>query len=336
MNNLITMQTLGTTGQWGNQIFQYAYVRTFAKRHGCNYAVPSWGGQYLFGHEDPHVDKFPALPRIVEHYSQIEWNQCYGIPSPPTQEEQLDHDFYGWGQYHTSWYAPDKEFIQGLYDVVSPERERVAPALANLGGMGKTLIVFHLRRSDAGREIYFLTPVTWFLKWLHEHWRDYDDPVLYISTETPELAGYFRHYHPVVMEDLGLEPAAVPPGYIYPYGDRFNDLRQLDFFPDWYVMQHADVIVASDSTFSFSAAWTSREDQKYYRARLSTQRFELVDPWDGDVSWREHLNDYPGIPGTQMDENPTYGDHWKNHSAKFPSVQLDQEEIEYWIEKSKP
>ena len=57
--------------------------------------------------------------------------------------------------------------------------------------------------------------------------------------------------------------------------------------------------------------------------------FNRVDPWNGDVSWREHLNDHPGIPGTQTDENPIYGDsYWKNWSAKYPAVPLDPKEIE--------
>jgi len=325
MPNLITMSRLGTTGQWGNQVIQYAYIRTCAKRYGCDYAVPKWAGQYLFGHNDPAITR--QLPPARETYAPTPYESCFGYPTPPSQGAQIDHDFIGWAQYHTSWYAPDREFIQGLYDVVSPERERVRPVIEQLRERGKTLVVFHLRRSDAGRMIFFLTPVTWFLLWLRAHWHALVEPVLYIATEEPALVRHFRYYNPVTMEDVGVPARGAPHGYIYPYGNRYHHLRQLDFFPDWYVMQNADIVVAADSTFSFSAAWTSRTVQEYWRARLSTQHFETVDPWDGDVSWREHLNDYPGIPGTQTDTNPIYGDYWKNYSARYPSVPLDPADI---------
>ncbi len=326
VSDMITMSRLGTAGQWGNQVIQYAYMRVCARRYGCDYGVPSWAGQYLFGHDDPPVKC--VLPEVHERYGPCQYEQCFGVPSPPSKEEQLGHNFMGWAQYHTSWYAPDKKFILSLYDAVPPELDRVQPALKVLRTLGKTLVVFHLRRSDAGRMIFHLTPVTWYLRWLREHWKRLEDPVLYIATEEPELAHAFRHYDPVMMEDLGIKARAQPPKYQYPYGDKFHDLRQLDFFPDWYVMQNADVVVGSDSTFSFTAVWTSRINQEYWRSRLSRQCFERIDdPWNADASWREHLNDYPGIPGTQIDSNPTYDEYWRSHTTQFPAIPLDPEEV---------
>lgn len=332
MKRKITMRTFGKAGQWGNQVFQYAFLRTYAKRYGLDYEIPPWAGRYLFGHDDPLCAG--NLPAYRETFGPSTQEWYFGEQLPPHGDECADHDFIGYAQYHTSWYAPDKDFIRGLFEVIEPERQRVAAAMSRLRAMGKTVVAFHLRRSDAGRMIFFLTPVTWYLRWLREHWTGLDGPVLYIATEDPQLVRYFVHYDPVTMETLGIAPRAAPPEYIYPYGDRYHDLRQLDFFPDWYVMQNCDLLVASDSTFSFTAAWTSRTIRSYQRARLSTQRFEEVDPWNADVSWREHLNDYPGIPGTQMDENPIYGDHWRNFSAKFPSVPLDESEAAALMERS--
>ena len=325
MSAKLTMGGLGRQGQWGNQVIQYAFIRAAAKRFGLDYELPAWAGQYLFGHVDPPITK--TLPQFCETYQPTKHERIFGLPIPPGVSDLRDRNFSGYAQYHTSWYAPDKEFLLGLYDVVSPERERVEPALDRLRGMGKTLIVLHLRRSDAGRMIFFLTPITWYLRWLREHWRRFENPILYIATEEPALVRYFVHYQPVMMEGLGLVARQQPPNYVYPYGDRYHDLRQLDFFPDWYIMQHADIVAGSDSTFSFSAAWMNRHVREYWRARLRTQRFEQIDPWNAEVSWREHLNDYPGIPGTQTDSNPIYGDHWRNYSAKHPSVPLDPEEI---------
>lgn len=323
---IVTMSGLGREGQWGNQVIQYAFIRTFAKRHGCEYGVPPWAGQFLFGRSDPHVSV--QLPHFRERYEPTKHEAIFGIPIPPTGAELIGRNFIGYAQYHTSWYAPDREFILSLYDTIAPEQTRVERLLSLIRERGKTIVAIHIRRSDSGRMIWHLTPITWYLRWLRDNWERLDEPVLYVATEDPSLKRYFVKWNPLMMEDLGVEAQGKPPAYHYPYGNRFHHLRQLDFFPDWYVMQHADVLVGSDSTFSFSAAWISRCVREYWRSRLSTQRFEMIDPWDCHVSWREHLNDYPDIPGTQADSNPLYGDHWRNFTATHPSVPEDPKEIE--------
>lgn len=325
------MSSLGRSGQWGNQVTQYAYIRTCALRYGCIHQVPPWAGQYFFGHQDPKIDR--RLPFCQEHYGDTEHQRCFGYPTPLTEEEVVSHDWTGWGQYHTSWYAPDREFLLGLYQTIPPELHRVKPVMDALRSNGSTVVALHIRRSDAGRMIFFLTPVTWYLRWLRENWGRLHKPILYIAHEDESLVDYFREYDPWTMERIGIVPRTTPPNYTYPYGKDYTTLRQLDFFPDWYVMQQADIVVGSDSTFSFTAAWLSRQNKEYWRARLSTQRFELVDPWNGDFSWREHLDDYPGIPGTQLDDNPTYGNHWANYTPKHPSVPIDPEELKELMQR---
>ena len=65
-NNTITMSRLGTHGQWGNQLIQYAFTRVYARRHHLRYQVPEWGGQYLYGFADPPITE--ELPSWVEVY----------------------------------------------------------------------------------------------------------------------------------------------------------------------------------------------------------------------------------------------------------------------------
>lgn len=321
----ITMRELGRHGQWGNQLFEYMFIRVAAKRLGINYEVPIWAGQRIFGHKDPPITSTFATVR--ETYSDAE----LVIFSPPVPFKQLDvlinRNFHGYGQFHMSWYAPDKAFIQQLFEAVPPIAPKMQQAMARLRQRGKTVIAFHIRRSDAGRLLFHLTPVTWYLQWLRDNWKRFEDPVLYIASEDPTVAEYFVHYAPVMMEDIGIVPKDKPADYFYPHGKQFTHVRQLDFFTDWYVLQHCDVMVASDSTFSFSAAVANTALKECWRSRLSTQQFELIDPWDSHTSWREMLDDYPGIPGTQLDSNETYAAHWKGYVPKYPSVPLDPEEI---------
>ena len=322
----ISMKKLGIHGQFGNQIIQYAFIRTYAMRCGLDYRLAKWCGQYLFGHEDPPIDE--KLPDWHESREPAQPDAIYGKPIPPVGDECAGRDVHGWFQYHTSWYAPDKPFIQSLFVPVSPARQRVVDTMARLRERGRTVVSIHLRRGDSGRLIFFFTPVVWCLKWLHQNWERFDEPVLFLATEDSSWAKYFHHYRPVLAEDLGIDYVhEAPDHYIYPYGRNYTDPRQLDFFPDWYVLQNSDVVVASDSTFSVSAAWTSTTIKEFWRPRLSLRGFEQCDPWDMDVVTREHLDNFPGIPGTQLDENSRFWGAWR---PKHPSVPETVEEIARW------
>ena len=215
--------------------------------------------------------------------------------------------------------------------------------------MGTTIIGLHLRRGDSGRLIWPYTPITWALRWLHANWLRFSNPVLFIATETPSLVEYFRGYGAVSATDLGIVLGdKPPPKYTYPYQERPDRKCQMDFFPDWFLLQHSDVIVASESTFSVVAAWLSRTVQELWRMRLSFDPdgptpygnasngscgFEyLPDPWEMEFSSREHLDDYPRIPGTQIDTNPLFEEAWKDWKPKHQSVPEDPEEIQRWMD----
>ena len=329
MQRVITMRKLGFMGQAGNQFMQVAFVRTYAKRFGLDYQLPPWGGQYLFGHADPPVTA--KLPQWKEPQEPCKYGEPYGIPIPPVGDECVNHDFVGWAQYRTSWYAPDKDFIQGLFRVVSPERDRVEPALELLRAKGDTIISLHLRRGDSGRLIFPLTPIVWCLKWLHEHWGRFKNPALFIATEDISLVKYFHYYNPVVDQDLGIVPTGKPPPeYRYPHTRDKPSPQSLDWFPDWYILQHSDVLLASDSSYSVTAAMMNRSIQEFWRPRLSLQRFEQCDPWNMSFITKEHLDDHRGIPGTQLDSNPRFAHCWGNFKPTYPSVPETEAMIKEW------
>jgi hypothetical protein len=320
MQRLITMSTLGQIAQAGNHLAQYAFLRWYAHLHGAEYQCPRWVGQYLFGFQDPPVTV--KLPQVEERVGPAPPGRI-GIPIPPVGDEWIGHDWKGYGQFDTAWYQPGREFIQGLYrEPAEPQRSRVLPLVDKLRQRGKTLIGLHLRRGDSGRVIYPFTPIEWCLRWLHDNWQRFDDPVLYCSTEQASLASWFCHYNPVVAEDLGITFKAEPyPGYHYPFPIEPRKARQLDFFPDWAILQRCDVLLASDSSFSMTAAWTSTTLRECWRMKLSLRDFERTDPWDMHFCNREHLDDYPGIPGTAIDSNPGFG--WEGFRPKHKAVPED-------------
>src|SRR5262245_12280684 len=85
----ITISCLGSTGRFANQLFQYAYGRLYALRHGATAAFPVWEGQQLFGLEDPPCDGV-ALPRLTFNGFSDEDRRLWEADDPP-----IDVDLWG-------------------------------------------------------------------------------------------------------------------------------------------------------------------------------------------------------------------------------------------------
>jgi hypothetical protein len=320
MTGIVSMSTLGKLAQWGNHVVQYAFIRSYAKGLGAEYRVPRWAGQYLFGFKDQPVTR--RLEKYQERTVPVPAGRV-GLPIPPRGTECLNKDFFGFAQYDTAYYQRHKEFIQSLYaNPVEPQASRVEKILHDLKERGDTIIGMHLRRGDIGRTIYPITPIEWCLRWLHFNWRRFSNPVLYISTEDETLASWFKNYNPCLPEDLGVVFTAKPyPFYTYPFSVKRAKARQLDFFPDWYILQHSDVVLASDSSFSMTAAWTSTTIKEVWRAKLSIRGFELTNPWNMHFCNREHMEDFPGIPGISVDSNPGLG--WDGFTQTVKAIPED-------------
>ena len=92
--NIITMTKLGQMGRFGNQVFQYMFLKTYARRHGLKVQVPKWIGNDLFGTTDPVptqqfpefqelYDKYPermVVPRLNAVLSDVDFNGFFPIP----------------------------------------------------------------------------------------------------------------------------------------------------------------------------------------------------------------------------------------------------------------
>jgi hypothetical protein len=63
----VSMTSLGRHGRWGNSVFQYMFLKSFAREYGLECEVPTWPGQRLFG----HVDRPVTLSRAGSHRWRI-------------------------------------------------------------------------------------------------------------------------------------------------------------------------------------------------------------------------------------------------------------------------
>ena len=299
---MITMSCLGRKGRWGNQVFQYMFLRTYAKRCNTDYQCGKWIGQRLMGHEDPSISAY--LPIMKERLSNP--NDELATSFPPEGSAANGTDYNGYCQYHTSYYAQDKSFIKTLFQPIGPVRNRLEPVVDKLRSRGSTVIGLHMRRGDTGRLIYYLTPNSWYLDWLEKNWSAFENPVLFIASENPEDRVAFSKYNPVMSSDL-LDLSNHPyPIYNYLLYDMTNPSPiAMDWFPDWWLLYNCDILLFGNSTFSFTAAMLGKA-RSAWRSRLSTQKFEPVDPWNSYPLVREDLRDYPGVANTWYDNNPKW------------------------------
>lgn len=72
MQKIVQFTQLGKYGRFGNQLFQYAFARTYAEKYNADLEIPNWVGEKIFknvSHQKPSC----KLSRIEE--SKLSWGQ---------------------------------------------------------------------------------------------------------------------------------------------------------------------------------------------------------------------------------------------------------------------
>lgn len=256
---VITMSTLGKNGRFGNQLFQYAFLKTYALRYQCIVQTPVWIGQHLFGLKDyPNII---PLPMVKQESEKLELDP---IPHTPI----VNVDFWGYFQYHTSYYAPYKEYIRSLFKPIFPIQVLMNEGVSRLRSRGNTVVGFHFRRGDYedyDDKIFFCAPTAWYKEWLEENWSKLDSPVLFIaSDELEKVLGDFQEYNPVTSDDLGISLPLAP------------------YYPDFYFLSQCDIVLISNSSFSFAACMLNKKGQLFLRPDRDLAQMIPFDPWNSE------------------------------------------------------
>ncbi|MGB7894786.1 MAG: FkbM family methyltransferase [Microcoleus sp.] len=272
---LITMAAF-EIARFGNQIFDYAFLKMYTKEHGMRLELPAWPGQYLFGHNEPPISH--PLPQVVEQqypYKNSE-SAILNAPQPITNA-----DFFGFFQFHTKYHAQQKEYFCSLFKPVSEVEAKMQEAVNSLRKRGKTVVALHLRRGDyswASDIVPYLSiaPNEWYREWLDGFWETLDEPVLFIaSDEIENVVGDFADYNPITAKDLGVEMPEAP------------------FYPDFYILSQCDVLATSNSTFSFAAAMLNERCKFFFRPNLQKNKLIPFDPWNSEPLLRDNPHQKP-------------------------------------------
>ena len=260
---VVTMSCLGRIGRFGNQLFQYAFLRHYARSRGLEVQTPHWVGQELFGHADPPITL--TLPVVYE----LSWDVETALLTRPELNVQ-NADLWGYFLLPTGFYAPEQRWFRDLFQPVGEPAETVSAAAAELRQRGATIIGLHVRRGDktAGRHV--LTPLATYRGWLQERWSGWPSPVLFIATDDPAIAAEFSEFQPVLAAELG-------------------ETTDPEFYLDFFLLTQCDVLLISNSTFSFAAAMLNERAAQFVRPTPETGELVEFDPWDARPVLRDDL-----------------------------------------------
>lgn len=255
----VTVSNLGTRGRYGNHIFQYMFLRTYAKDRGYVAETPDWIGRYLFGADDPLLSD-PSLYREVKQ-DGLTLADCHIVNAT---EDMPFADFNGFFQYRTNYYEPHKDFIRTLFRPSDEVREALAGAKQAFDALQGPVAGVHIRRGDYGYGHFFLAPEEWYLDWLEEYGKGEPVTVFLASDEPDRVRGAFGKHRVVTCADLGAELPKVP------------------HYPDFHFLSQCDALATSNSSFSFVAAMLNEKADAFMRPDLGQKKLIAFDPWDAE------------------------------------------------------
>lgn len=288
---VLTMSSIGQLGRFGNQLFQYAFLRICAQKSEARIECPPWIGQTLFGHNDAPISRrlpaaierwevgknmFDLVPEFIPYIEKLADARSSRVGAEALEEGLVNVDLWGFFQMHTRFLKPYKEYFRALFQPVSDLKTPLEDGLNLLRSKGKTIIGIHIRRGDfitvPLARYTLLVPAKWWCDWLDGIWGELESPVLFLcSDDLDSIVPEFGRFSPITFRDLNVK---LP--------DRMNDLN-LEFYIDFFVLSNCDVVGISNSSFSFVASMLNEHAKMFVRPhRDFSTKFTVFDPWNSE------------------------------------------------------
>lgn len=268
---------MGKRGRFANQIFQYAFLKIYAKKHNLQVETPKWIGRELFGCDDVVCRRdFPSVRIPNDSISFVtDLNLHHEQPLTNT-------NIRGYFQYHTKSYVEYKNYFRSLFQPVPNIISKLGTRFEQLKEKADLVVGLHIRRGDFGFDQFFLSPSEWYKEWLDSFWDKLKNPVLFIaSDEANKVVKDFVKYNPITVKDLDVDL------------EFFNQSKKKACYPDFYFLTQCDKVAVSNSSFSFAACMLNEVASVFVRPRLSLRKLILFDPWNAPPMFRdERVEDY--------------------------------------------
>ena len=284
---LLTMSSIGQLGRFGNQLFQYAFLRLCAEKSGARVECPAWVGQTLFGHQDSTVSRrlppaierkdeqeslFDVISEFIPYVEKLADAKSSRVGIEALNTGLVNVDLWGFFQFHTRYFKPHQQYFRSLYQPVDDLKLALEDGLNTLRSKGRTIVGIHIRRSDYLKEprmgFTLVFPTKWYCEWLEGIWHELEDPILLLcSDDLDSILTDFEKFSPVTTGDLKIQLPA--------------EMKELDFYVDFFMLSQCDVVCSSNSNFSFVACMLNQRAKMFVRPHWNfSSRFIVFDPWD--------------------------------------------------------
>ena len=288
---VLTMSSLGQLGRFGNQIFQYAFLRICAQKSGVTVECPPWIGQTLFGYDDAPISKrlppaiecrdfgeslFEIIPEFIPYLEKLADAKSSYVGSEALEQGLVNVDIWGFFQLPTHLLMPYKEYFRSLFQPIQELKIPLENTLNILRSKGKTIIGIHLRQGDYIAEIRagftLVFPAKWYCEWLDGVWKNLEDPVLFLCSDDLEsILPEFEKFSPVTSRDLDVN---LP--------EEMKELN-IEFYIDFFMLSKCDIVCISNSIFSFAACMLNESGKTFIRPHWDfSTKFIAFDPWNSE------------------------------------------------------
>ena len=276
----VTMSSLGSNGRFANQLFQYAYVKLYALRHGVTAAIPAWQGKQLFDVDDPSCAGL-ALPELRFNGFFDDDRPLWDSDDPP-----IDIDLWGFFQEIPECWRRHRSLLRRMFQLSIAHQNAIdAWCYAVTRGGRRTLVAVHVRRGDyrnlqlQDAPWFRLVPEEWYLDWLRAIWPTLCDPLLFVATDEPDaILPLFQEFE-VVSATFGTAAQALP-----------------DHICDFEILRRADYLAICNSSFSRMAAILAPSTQRCFLPSFQTQDFVPYEPWIDPGFWTRFAETRPATP----------------------------------------
>lgn len=314
-SDLVTMSRLGHYGRFGNQLFQYAFLKLYSLYTASALAVPAWEGEALFGLSDPRPGPLPPPPPLRFLPFDDDDLALWDVDNPP-----VNVDFLGYFQEVPAAWLPHRTFLRRLFTLVDELRRPLQAAVDRLRDDGRTLVAIHVRRgdyltADPVRQPWFrCVPLDWYRDWLAARWPGLARPVLYVASDDPAAAAAFADFGPLALDDPAL--ASIP-----------AHIR------DFFLLTSADVLALCNSSFSRMAALLAEPAQRCFLPSFGTADqapgFAPYDPWADRAFWsRFGPSGGNGLAGSGLDASRRRGLFFRQAAGLLGRRNLTDEDRE--------
>jgi hypothetical protein len=271
---VLSFSTLGKLGRFGNQLFQYAFLKCYTQAHQLRIETGEWCGQKLFGIQDPPV------ARAYRPFVEFE-HQPFHLSQPiPLGRSGIikNFDLQGHCLHDTQYFKTYQSQIRQLFKPLPAIEEPLLAQVNRLKAAGHTLVGIHLRHGDyktfeEDHFWFYQAPHEWYLTWLNLIWPTLQKPILFIaSDELDSVLDDFQGFSPITTQGLGIEMEDAP------------------FYPDFYFLAQCDALAISNSSYSMMACLLNKTCRIFARPHIPSGKLVSFNPWHTQVMWHREGN----------------------------------------------